>query len=148
MVENDLPPEAPTGTQSAVRRAGRPARRRSDSRGRPEALAPREPLPPAAARQIDPPVEFVLPPPEPAGRSQFSIGDVMIVMIGVAVGLAGGTWMPADVFAAVLGLVTLVGLFLVHVYPPESHLGKLLWATLVLAYIMAVFAALLRPVVM
>jgi hypothetical protein len=94
----------------------------------------------------------VLPPDGPprqelAQRPQFSVGDVLIVMIGVAAGLAGGTWMPADIFAAILGLVTLLGLLAVHVHPPRSRLGKLLWATLVLAYVMAVLAALVRPVV-
>ena len=87
-----------------------------------------------------------LPRPNATSRPQFSVGDVMIVMVGVAVGLAGGTWMPADIFAAMLGLVTLLGLLLVHLYPPETHLAKLIWATLVLAYVMAVFAALLKPV--
>jgi len=85
------------------------------------------------------------PDPAPARWPQFSIGDLMIVMVGVASGLAGGSWMPTDVFAAALGLVTLVGLLVVSWYPPESHLGKLLWATLVIAYILAVLAAVLRP---
>ena len=92
-----------------------------------------------------PPPKLEPPPPERPGRPQFSVGDVMIVMVGVAVGLAGGTWMPPDIFAAVLGLLTLVGLLLVHLYPPETHLAKLIWASLVLAYVMAVFAALLKP---
>ena len=49
-----------------------------------------------------------LPAPDlPAKPRQFSVSDVMIVMIGVALGLAGGSWMPRDMFAAVLGLVTL-----------------------------------------
>jgi hypothetical protein len=83
---------------------------------------------------------------EPASRwPQFSVGDVMILMVGVAGGLAGGTWMPTDVFAAVLGLATLVGLLVVSWRPPETHLGKLIWATLVIAYVMAVFAAVFRP---
>ncbi|MDX1944769.1 MAG: hypothetical protein SFU86_05120 [Pirellulaceae bacterium] len=97
--------------------------------------------------RLEPPPQPVLPPAEPPRRPQFSVGEVMIVMVGVAVGLAGGTWMPADIFAASLGLVTLFGLLVVHMHPPESRLAKLIWATLVLAYVMAVFAALLKPVV-
>lgn len=79
-------------------------------------------------------------------RPQFGVRDLMVVMVGVAAGLAGGTWMPPDVFAAILGLVTLLGLLAVHMYPPESHLGKLLWGTLVLAYVIAVLAAICQPV--
>jgi hypothetical protein len=88
-------------------------------------------------------------PPAPvavAVRPQFGVRDLMVVMVGVAAGLAGGTWMPPDIFAAILGLVTLLGLLAVHMYPPESHLGKLLWGTLVLAYVMAVIAAICQPV--
>jgi hypothetical protein len=91
-----------------------------------------------------------LPPDGPrqdaARRPQFSVGEILVVMVGVAAGLAGGTWMPADIFAAILGLVTLLGLLAVHLHPPRSRLGKLLWMTLVLAYVMAVLAAIVRPI--
>jgi hypothetical protein len=80
-------------------------------------------------------------PPPP----QFSLGDVMILMVGVAVGLAGGSWMPNDAFAAILGLVTLLGLVAVSWYPPQTHLGRIVWAALVTAYFMAVLAAIARP---
>jgi hypothetical protein len=84
--------------------------------------------------------------PEPPKRGpQFTVSDVMILMVGVAAGLAGGSWMPSDYFAAVLGLVTLLGLLIVSWHPPESHLGKLIWGTLVLAYVIAVLAAVFRP---
>jgi hypothetical protein len=85
------------------------------------------------------------PDSSPAARwPQFAVSDILMVMVGAAVGLAGGTWMPADIFAAVLGLVTLLGLLVVHLFPPQTRLGKRLWATLVLAYITAVGAALFR----
>ncbi|MEX2174023.1 MAG: hypothetical protein WD872_06655 [Pirellulaceae bacterium] len=77
---------------------------------------------------------------------QFSVGDVLVATVGAAVGLAGGTWMRADLFAALLGLVTLLGLLVVHLRPPRTHLAKLLWATLVLAYMLAVLGAVFRPV--
>lgn len=48
-------------------------------------------------------------------------------------------------FAAILGLITLVGLMAVHVYPPESRLSRVLWGTLVLAYLISVAAAIMRP---
>ncbi len=99
------------------------------------------------AQLLDPPAPFQPPPNEPAARPQFSVGDVLIVMVGVAVGLAGGTWMRPDHFAAIMGLVTLLGLLAVHLYPPETHFGKLIWATIVLAYVMAVLTALLKPAV-
>ncbi len=93
-------------------------------------------------RQLDPPPPLPVRATIVRPRFQFSVLDLMVLMVGVAAGLAGGTWMPADIFAACLGLVTLGGLFLVHLYPPESHTGNLIWGTLVLSYIIAVLAAL------
>jgi len=91
------------------------------------------------------PTQLSSPPPAPPPRHQYSVRDLMILMVGVAIGLAGGSWMPTDVFAATLGLLTLVGLLVVSWRPPETHLGKIIWATLVLAYVIAVFAAVFRP---
>jgi hypothetical protein len=94
--------------------------------------------------------EFEPPPPLPifalptAPPFQFSVFDVMVVMVGVAGGLAGGTWMPSDIFAAILGLVTLLGLALVHFFPPQSHFAQLVWGSLVLAYVVAVGAAIFK----
>jgi hypothetical protein len=96
---------------------------------------------------LEPPPTFQPSPPEIAARPQFTVADVLVVMVGVAVGLAGATWMRPDYFAAVMGLVTLLGLLAVHLWPPESHLGKLIWATIVMAYVMAVLTALLKPAV-
>ena len=83
--------------------------------------------------------------PSAAPPWQFSLGDMMILMVGVAGGLAGGSWMPTDLFAAVLGLATLVGLLIGSWRPPESHLGKLIWTSFVVAYFLAVLAAVFRP---
>src|SRR5690242_12292270 len=74
------------------------------------------------------PIELEPEPPRPPGP-QFSLSDVMILTVGVAVGLAGGSWMPTDLFAAILGMATLAGLLVVSLYPPDSHLGKLIWAS-------------------
>jgi hypothetical protein len=91
---------------------------------------------PLAAMPVDPPVK---------SDFQFHLTDILIVTAGVGLGLAGGSWMPVDIFAAVLGLITLLALMLVHVYPPENRLGKVLWGTLVLAYLISVAAAIMRP---
>jgi hypothetical protein len=67
--------------------------------------------------------------------------DLMVVIVGVAVGLAGGTWMPAEHFAGIMGLLILLGLVLIHFYPLESHGARLAWGTFVLAYFVALLAA-------
>jgi hypothetical protein len=78
---------------------------------------------------------------EPA---RFSIADLLIVTGGAAVGLAGGTWMQAHLFAAILGLITLLSLMFVHLFPPRTRPAKLTWAALVAGYIAAVIAALIK----
>jgi hypothetical protein len=99
----------------------------------------------AIERFLDPPPPLPPEPPPKPSEYQFRLTDILIVTAGVGLGLAGGSWMPRDMFAAVLGLVTLLGLTLVHIYPPESRLGKVLWGTLVLAYLVSVGAAIMRP---
>jgi hypothetical protein len=95
-------------------------------------------------QEFDPLPSLPAVPAAAAPAFQYSVFDLMIVMVGIAGGLAGGTWMPSDVFAALLGLVTLVGLALIHFVPPESHFARLLWGTLVLSYVVAVGAAIFK----
>jgi hypothetical protein len=92
------------------------------------------------------PIKLPERPPVPKARIQYSVGELMIVMVGLSISLAGGRWMPPDIFAAVLGITTLLGLFFVTWHPPETRAGKLIWTALIIAYLMAVVAgALQRP---
>ena len=95
-------------------------------------------------RGLTDPIQLPGPPPPPP-PPQFSLADVMLLTAGVGVGLAGGTWMPGKMFAAVLGLALLIGLLIVSWRPPESRLGKVIWASCVIAYFTAVLAAVFRP---
>jgi hypothetical protein len=90
------------------------------------------------------PIKLPQRPPAPRPKLQFSIRELFIVMMAVSVSLAGGNWMPADIFAAVLGLATLAGLFVVTWNPPETRVGKLMWAILIIAYLIAVITAAFR----
>jgi hypothetical protein len=96
-------------------------------------------------RVLKGPIEILPEPAAPPRWPQFSLGDLMILMVGVAAGLAGGSWMPTDLFAAILGLATLLGLLVVSWRPPESHVGRVIWASFVVAYFMAVLAAVFHP---
>ncbi len=84
-------------------------------------------------------------PPAPPSRFRFSVLDLMVVTAGISVGLAGGTWMPPQVFALCMGLLTVGGLIVVEMYPPESRSGWLAWIAVVLAYLAAWLAALAGP---
>jgi hypothetical protein len=95
-------------------------------------------------RRLEPQIAIVPPPSPPSEWPRFGITDLLAVTTGAALGLAGGTWMRPDLFAAILGLFTLLGLLLVHLFPPQTRLGKMLWAALVVGYITAVVATLIR----
>jgi hypothetical protein len=75
---------------------------------------------------------------------RFSIAFLLFAMVGVGIGLAGGTWMSADLFAAILGLATLFGLLIVHLLPPRTQPGQVVWAAIVTGYITAVLTALIK----
>src|SRR5689334_7705976 len=73
---------------------------------------------------------IVLPnPPPPAAPFQFSIGDVMLLMVGVSVGVAGGSWMPARTFGFALGLMTILVLIAFTLHPPQSRTARLVLTT-------------------
>lgn len=83
------------------------------------------------------------PPPSP--RLQFSLVELMVITLAVAVGMAGGTWMPPSMFAGVMSILAMVGLLAVHFFPPESRGGWLVWVTVFLAYFVAVLVAVMKP---
>ncbi|HUE74075.1 MAG TPA: hypothetical protein VMP01_24555 [Pirellulaceae bacterium] len=87
-----------------------------------------------------------LPSPQPApdasSRFRFSVLDLLVVTTAISVGLAGGKWIAAEVFALIMGVVTLGGLILVELYPPQSRAGWLAWIALVLVYLSAWLSAL------
>ncbi len=78
-----------------------------------------------------------------AGRVRFSVLDLLIVTAAISIGLAGGKWVPAGFFALFMGVVTVGGLIIVELYPPQSRAGWLAWTALVLAYLSAWLSALL-----
>jgi hypothetical protein len=95
-------------------------------------------------REFTDPIQLPDPSP-PRSPPQFSLSDIMLLMVGVATGLAGGSWMPTDLFAAILGLATLVGLLIVSWHPPQTRLGNVIWTSFIIAYFMAVLAAVFQP---
>ena len=105
----------------------------------PEGKTPEELLGPAPAVKL----------PEAEGQIkrspfQFSIGELMLITVGVSLGAAGYHWFPVDIYAAILGLFTLVGLIVVSHNPPESRRAKIIWAMLIVAYAVAVAMAVFK----
>ena len=107
--------------------------------------APEGPSREEISRQLEPLPQHLPAAIAPAKPLQFSLGEVMALMVAISLGLAGGTWVPAEIFAAAMGLAMLAGLLAVHLYPPESRWARLLWWGLGLAYTVAVLAAVLKP---
>jgi hypothetical protein len=82
------------------------------------------------------------PPPRPW---QFSIGDVMFLMVGGSIGLAGGSTLWGHAFEFALGLVTLSLLVIFQFHPPQTHAGRLVLTAVLIAYFSALLAAAIRP---
>ena len=105
----------------------------------PEGKTPEELLGPAPAPKLpEAEGEAVRPP------FQFSIGELMLITVGVSLGAAGYHWFPVDIYAAILGLCTLVGLMVVSHYPPQSRGVKIIWAMLIAAYAASVAIAVFK----
>jgi hypothetical protein len=81
------------------------------------------------------------PAPKPI---RFSLSDIMLVMVGVAIGSAGGNWMPAEAFAGWMGIAAIAAVILVQHYPPASHLARVCWLAMGLAYVIALALAIFR----
>jgi hypothetical protein len=111
-----------------------------DFRLRPPECRSREEL----ERELADPICFPEAPP-PAAPFQFSIGDVMLLMVGVSVGVAGGSWMPARIFGFYLGLLTILVLIGFTLHPPQSRTARLVLTTVLVAYFSAMLAAAIRP---
>jgi hypothetical protein len=83
--------------------------------------------------------------PTPSGETglRFTLCDLLLLMSVAAAGLAGGHWVPPEVFAGVLGIATLVVLVLITVALPESRLSRLVWTYMITLYFVAAISAVI-----
>jgi hypothetical protein len=80
--------------------------------------------------------------PEP--RRQFTIASLLILLTFICVGLSGASWIPATVFAGIVGAALVLVIFSAITSPHETVLSLTIWIGLVLAYVIACVVALLR----
>lgn len=97
-------------------------------------------------RKLEPISVDASPPVAAAKPIRFSLADMMLVTVGIAVGSAGGNWVPADVFAGLLGVAAVTAVLLVQCYPPESHFARVSWLAMGLAYAVALAVAIFKIV--
>jgi len=81
------------------------------------------------------------PPEEPF---QFRISDLLFLMFGVALGLSGGTWIPAGMFALIVGILALAAPFVLEIYEFDQRDIRVAWTTLIISYWLALVVATLR----
>ena len=77
-------------------------------------------------------------------RFQFHIADLMLMTVAVSIGIAGGLWVPGVLFAAVLGVLTLVGMALDMVFEISDRRFNVFWLACIVAYLVASLAATFR----
>ena len=120
-------------------------RHTSDEPGADLHLAPPQAEPPAGARG---PLILLRsdtdgPPTEPP--AQFSLGELLIWMAIVSVGLSGLAWMGPPIFAGVCGFLALAVLIVSLVWKPGAPLFQILWYALLVMYATAIIIAILAP---
>ncbi len=84
------------------------------------------------------------PPTEPP--AQFSLGESLVWMAIVSVGLSGLAWMGPPIFAGVCGFLALAVLIVSLVWKPGASLFQILWYALLVMYATAIIIAIFaRP---
>jgi len=83
-------------------------------------------------------------PESPRRAGQFTVAGLLAVTFFVALGLSGQSWVSAQVYAGVMGLLALLALIWAATRPAESAASRLVWWGITVAYFSAVVAALVR----
>lgn len=109
-----------------------------------DSLPPNEnPTEPAAKPTVTPldPVSRYDVLTAPAQSTQFSLGEILLVMFGVSLGLAAGHWLPGPSLPLVLGVVVMVMWGKLYLEDWEPRWALVAWRALLGAYCGAAFAA-------
>jgi hypothetical protein len=77
-------------------------------------------------------------------RTQFTLAGLMVFVSLICLGLARVEWMPASIYAGVLGFLALAGCVIVSFFRPRSSLYLAFWIGVIFAYLAACIAAVLR----
>jgi hypothetical protein len=83
------------------------------------------------------------PPTDPP--AQFSLGEMLIWMAIVSIGLSGLAWMGPPVFAGVCGFLALGLLIVSLIWKPGAPLFQILWYALLVMYATAIIIAIFAP---
>jgi hypothetical protein len=83
------------------------------------------------------------PPTDPP--SQFSLGELLVGMAMVSVGLSGLVWLSPPIYAGVCGFLALAMLIATVIWKPNAPLFQLLWYALLVMYMVSIVIALLAP---
>lgn len=86
----------------------------------------------------------IVEPKSQPRRGQFTIASVMLLLFFLCVGLSGSSWIPAPVFAGIVGATLLLVIFSATTSPADTALSYTVWIGIILAYAAACLVALLR----
>jgi hypothetical protein len=80
-----------------------------------------------------------------APKPQFTLAGVMAITFFGCLGLsAGSSWLPAPVFAGVMGFLAIAIIGWTTIFFPTSPRGRVAWMGVTLAYFLACVIAVLR----
>lgn len=79
------------------------------------------------------------PPP------QFSLGEFLLWMAIMSVGLSGLAWIAPPIFAGACGILALAAMIITVVWNPQAPMFQLVWYALLFMYLIALIIAFLAP---
>jgi len=92
-----------------------------------------------------------LPPPEiqPPDRWQFGMRDMFLTTAAIAVGLAGGNWMSAEVFVGVIGGTLIFGFLIAMVLERlDADVQRYLGIGFLIVYLTAIVSLVARKLLL
>ena len=83
--------------------------------------------------------------PEGGARLQFTLGQLMILMVFAGLGLAGARLLPRGTFAGIAGLLALTGLVISQLMTTRHRLFDFAWFSLIVMYLLAAMSSVILP---
>jgi hypothetical protein len=108
-------------------------------------LAPSDPDAHDNLRAVSTPPRSDLTDPWAGRPAQFSLGEFLLWIAIVSIGLSGLAWIAPPIFAGLCGFLALAVLIVTLIWNPQAPLFQLVWYALLAMYMISIVIAILVP---
>ncbi len=84
-------------------------------------------------------------PAAPLKYYQWTLKELGVITVFASVGLAGASWMPAAIFAGLIGVVTILAIFCGSVFLPDARKHRAVYFGFFCMYALAILSACFQP---